>query len=79
MNNEVIDIIQLMQYLKQYNLKLITLDDHIDLHSKNGILFVKIYDNFNGTEIEKEAVISKDWVDKQFIVIGKEVYTNAGA
>lgn len=78
MTNEVIDIFELIHYLKQYDLTLITLEDHIDLFSKDGVLFIKIYDKFNDEQLTKEAVISKDWIDKQFIVIRKEVYTNAG-
>lgn len=78
MQNEVIDIFELLYYLKKYDLTLITLEDHIDLFSKEGILFIKIYDTYNQKELIKEAVISKDWIDKHFIVIKKEVYTNAG-
>ena len=66
---EVIDIFNLLKYLKDYNLKLLIREDDfcIDLYSKNGVLFVK---KDNKTI---PASISKFWLDKDFIVLEKEV------
>lgn len=66
---EVIDIFKLLNYLKEYDLKLIANENdfYINLHSKNGILFV----DKNNKSIP--ASISKFWIDKEFIVLEKEV------
>lgn len=71
---EVIDIFGVLKYLKKYDLKLIANHDEfsIDLYSKDGMLFVKKY----GKSIP--ASISKFWLDKEFVVLEKEVSNERG-